>query len=438
MELSRTSLKNNPIEWKWVIAAVAISSLLPEYLAPAMTLIAFCVMKHEFGKIGRKLKYGTTCKILLFYTAYMAIGVFYSGTKIYSFFIVLLWIGMMLGQVIVSNLALTKQKLDSALEAVSVSGGVVGFIGILEMAFSGKPFTFPNPFWSFLDKIALDILPVQINTRFITERANSTFENPNVFASFMVIIFPLAIYSFFNEKNKKRKWILLISIVLILGGIVTTYSRGAYIAILISAVILFFLGKKQTAFISIIGALMLVTVPDKFFDRISSLGPGDTASMIRIDIWKSCYKIIKENFFFGIGPGVQNVWNILLSRFNIDQPHAHNIFIELFVEGGIFGVLIFCVFLFFFFKDMVLLLKNCKESKVYGIVFISSMVGFLSFGMTDFLLMTPKEVQYFMFLLGFAEAAKRIYLKTIGYCPVIDDDKLKKANAKMAKATVSK
>jgi hypothetical protein len=48
-----------------------------------------------------------------------------------------------------------------------------------------------------------------------------------------------------------------------------------------------------------------------------------------------------------------------------------------------------------------------------GVAYLASLAGFLVFSVFEFSLQTPKELQYFMLLLGLIEASKRLCQKSM-------------------------
>jgi O-antigen ligase len=89
----------------------------------------------------------------------------------------------------------------------------------------------------------------------------------------------------------------------------------------------------------------------------------------RLEIWKSSLKIIKQNFFFGLGPQTD--------RHKLDIS-ASNILIYLFLCGGFLTVLIFFIYKFYL---TVILFKFFKKNNIFEIgndkfIFFSILIFF--------------------------------------------------------------
>ncbi len=336
---------------------------------------------------------------------------------------------MFLGFVFIFNIINSRDRLKKALFAITLSGGIAGAIGVGQIflfhygAYIYKPLkTELNPFWHILDVILAKfieyrILPhrfVEMLPRLmpidINDRANSTFSNPVFFACFMVMVLPFAIYCLFFLEDRLKKWISLACVILILGGVASSYSRGPYFAAAVVIFIAVFMGRKQAYKILAVIPLLLILMPSGVYKRLLTLlGENDISINTRSDVWQACTEIIHKKWLFGLGPGVGNVREILSEQYAINQPHAHNIFLQLFLEGGIVGLALFTGFVVWLIVELVKFCLDSKEGRPLGVSLIACIFGLLTCGITDYVFYGPKILQYFMMITGIAFAAKNIY-----------------------------
>lgn len=97
--------------------------------------------------------------------------------------------------------------------------------------------------------------------------------------------------------------------------------------------------------------------------RLSTIGGGDTSTSQRFTAWKRSLQLLRENPLLGVGLGN---WKVVvlkienqISKDYIYQYKAHNDFLEIPAETGIFGGLLFLsIFLLLFGKFLVLHLKG--------------------------------------------------------------------------------
>lgn len=125
------------------------------------------------------------------------------------------------------------------------------------------------------------------------------------------------------------------------------------------------------------------------------------------------FKGFHGNPLFGVGAGTENVTNLLQNRFGINQPHAHSLYFELLVEGGLISILFFVAVLSLLVYDLFYLLRSGRKWRRMGVAYLASLAGFLVFSVFEFSLQTPKELQYFMLFLGLVEASKRLCQKSM-------------------------
>jgi len=89
----------------------------------------------------------------------------------------------------------------------------------------------------------------------------------------------------------------------------------------------------------------LTLVPESF--SLESIGNIDP---IRWGMWNYSYDLIKDNFFFGVGPGNFQIFvPAELKGTSLDQPYAHQVIFDFMVGFGLVGcILILSSFLFLF------------------------------------------------------------------------------------------
>lgn len=146
-----------------------------------------------------------------------------------------------------------------------------------------------------------------------------------------------------------------------MAGLLPTYSRGAYLAVIVMLVVLMFLGKKQAVGIAALFAGILLILPQSVYQRLFAILQLDVSTVTRLAIWGGCLKVFTEIPLFGVGAGTENVTNLLQNRFGINQPHAHSLYFELLVEGGLISILFFVAVLSLLVYDLFYLLRSGRK-----------------------------------------------------------------------------
>lgn len=413
-QTSRAScLPSDRIPWRMALITLLCAAFLPEYIAPVFTLSTFLVFKRYFSQTKQKARIGTVGKVFLVYMCYMMISFLWSDTKIFSILVPLLWMGMFLGDIFLSNLIDRRERLRQAMFFLTIGAAAVSVVALLQMLCIKLKIPFPIPFWKDVDHFIFKFLPFSIVTDFVSTRASATFDNPLILAAYLIIILPVSIYSLFELKEKWQRITAGVCVLLIFGGIAATYSRGAYLAVIVMLVVLMFLGKKQAVGIAALFAGILLILPQSVYQRLFAILQLDVSTVTRLAIWGGCLKVFTENPLFGVGAGTENVTNLLQNRFGINQPHAHSLYFELLVEGGLISILFFVAVLSLLVYDLFYLLRSGRKWRRMGVAYLASLAGFLLFSVFEFSLQTPKELQYFMLFLGLVEASKRLCQKSM-------------------------
>lgn len=426
-------MKEKTVKNLWHTAPLTFlgAALLPEYVAPVLMVVCFAlVLKNKINEKS-KLEARSGAVSLAVFFVWMVICSFWSSGIITSLASLGLWLLMFTAFFYFSEVLDSEEKIEKTIYMGSLSAGISGAIGIVQMVlfhygdYIHKGLgTFFNPFWHFLDvgisKLVF-LLPDFIEEKMprtsfnvFPTRACSTFTNPLFFSAIEVMLLPFAAYCFLCAKERKHRIFGFFCLALSIGGIASSYSRGPYLAAVIVFAILLLYGGKKTLKLGAtgIGALALLLIfASGIVKRLFTLfSTKDISVNTRTQIWSAALKIGKEHPVFGYGTGFDNVRQLLHNDYNIMQPHAHNIFLEIWLENGIFGVLIFAALLLVFALNILKLFKKGKEQRYYAVTLFASMAGFVLCGMTDCLFYGLKPLQYFMMVFGISQAVFRLFL----------------------------
>ncbi|WP_341501645.1 Wzy polymerase domain-containing protein [Gallaecimonas sp. GXIMD4217] len=209
-------------------------------------------------------------------------------------------------------------------------------------------------------------LPIGIPSGF-KFRPSGIFQQPNVFASFIVTAMAAAIYLLAKHKVPEHSlhkllWLAPLYAVLAFGGFCTyiVMSRTGVLALIGSLLLLLAMHKKFSSSLAAgIGLLIAGEVAGALFTE--GLGGGfrgteaATSSSWRIENWTVSWHIFKDHWLFGAGLGsfelVFSEYRAelyattgLMSLHNVDHPHNELLFWA--AEGGllpVLGILVFSV-----------------------------------------------------------------------------------------------
>lgn len=283
------------------------------------------------------------------------------------------------GYFLLVNLMRTEIWIKRCVAALVSSAGIVAAIGVCE-------YFFGTPSNKWLDTTLFTDIRV---------RVVSVFENPNVLATFLVMIFPFVLSYIVFSKTTSEKLLSLILCVIFVMATVFTWSRGAWIAMVASALIFFTIYTQKT--LRIFGALILaipaipILLPDIIIDRaLSILNFSDSSISYRLYTWIGSVRAIKDHWIGGIGFGSEAFRRIYPEYAYSGMEaaeHSHSLFLQILLGLGIGGILTFGVLLFLYFQKCSEYIKNPenKQSKFYTAAAVSSIIGALIIGIFDYI-----------------------------------------------------
>lgn len=399
-----------------LLITLGFSMLTPEYIAPFFVFGLYIYFIIHFKRTGRNAKLGDMGKIFFSYTGYMLLSSVWSKTHLASVLIALLWMGCFLTYILIGNTVNTKEKLKNAITAINVSAGIIGLIAIIEIVtynlskYYGWNHALANPlFYEFNTKV-FQLLPVKIINDPYSSRASATFDNPLILATYLIISTPFCAFGTVFFKHSRNRRISRICLLFALGGVVCTFSRGAYIAVGISIIVMLISNKRIFRKLLPFVLVMAIAVPLGLSLRyINSNGDFLASTNHRIDIWKYSIDMFIHHPVFGLGCGTDNIHTLMRDTYGLDRAHTHNLFLQVIVEGGIVGAAFVGVFIWKVVQVLTRLFRE-KEGRYrpYAVLYTSCLLGFITISMFEFTLQSAKEMMMFFTLLGLIEATYRM------------------------------
>ncbi|MDI6782623.1 MAG: O-antigen ligase family protein, partial [bacterium] len=249
-----------------------------------------------------------------------------------------------------------------------------------------------------------------------THRIIGTFGNPNIYALFLAMIFPISTFYFLNDTNIKPKLLFLLSTAIILTALGFTYSRGGILCAIGGILPLAILLRNKfniKKFLWILGLVLLTAILilvctqfpkselksaklETFSARLAM--PTSTVSE-RLHYWSIAKQMITDHPILGTGIGS---FGIRYGRYKPvgigETKYAHNLFLQIWVEQGILGLLSFLGLL------IVLIYLGIKQfqrvNSGFSIAIFGGLLAFIVDGFFGFGYYTPELYYLFCFLLG--------------------------------------
>jgi len=327
------------------------------------------------------------------------------------------------------NMVKTRSQLFALLTVFVISGTLVALYGIFQHYFG---IDVAHQAWLDEEMFAT-----------IGTRVFSTLENPNVLGTYLLLVIPIAVAlmwsagkdKFFRPRNdlpqSRGAAILQTSLTKTLfAGIVGimfitlifTYSRGCWIAIMVSAAVFVTFVKGKLWGFAILAIpfipIILSFIPETIIERITSIGNlEDTSSNYRLNIWLASITMIQDWWVSGVGLGIDSFMQVypFYAFATVFTSHSHNLYLQILIELGIVGFFVFALVVIFAFKSAAhaRAIASAVESKnsplsVMSVAISAAIVGFLIQGLFDHALYNYRVFLMFWMVVGFASICKFI------------------------------
>jgi putative inorganic carbon (hco3(-)) transporter len=255
-------------------------------------------------------------------------------------------------------------------------------------------------------------------------RVYSTLKNPNLLAAYLIPIFPLAVASALTFKTRVMKLLALSTAVVSPICIFFTYSRGAYLGIVASIVVFVlagvYLGRTQIqanpklkwGLISSAGAVVLglglkIATSSALQARLGSITATreHSSNSFRMNVWTGVLNMAQDSLWTGIGIG-NTAFRKMYSLYMIsgfEALGAYNILLEVLVEMGIIGAVVFLgLWLYSLVTSYQTFTSPNSTTKTQWLTLAASsgLVGTWVMGMVDTVYYRPSVQILFWFLLA--------------------------------------
>ncbi|MCQ2433185.1 MAG: O-antigen ligase family protein [Clostridia bacterium] len=387
-----------------ILALFALPFLPTKALIGLMMYLLLCFfLKYFRGK--RTIHFGwlDLC-VLLFMIVMLVAGVF-SASPADSLFPVMVFLCFMCGYFLIVNLIRTSEWVERAAFAVVSSSTLVSLYGIYQNFFGGAATT-----WQDTDMFSE-----------ITGRVVSTFENPNVLAEYLIMCIPAAVAGFFCSKRASERLLYLFLCGISGACLIFTWSRGAWLGFMIAMLLFLLIYSKKTMVVMLFGMLAVpfapFVLPASIMNRFLSIGNlADSSTSDRVHIWEGVAGLLKDHFLAGIGVGV-GVFQKIYPRYTLagieTAPHSHNLFLQILVETGIFGLILFFIFLVVYAKQFFTLSVRPlpEKRRILMAALFCGTLAVLAQGMTDYIWYDYRVLLVFWLMIGLTVAVGRTALE---------------------------
>ena len=241
-------------------------------------------------------------------------------------------------------------------------------------------------------------------------RVYSVFGSPNIMGSYMAFIAPTAFGFALYEKHRGKRWFYILASVFTVMSLVFSFTRGAWFAFFIGALIFTWLiDKRLTVVALIVGAAAVFFIPPihaRIAQFLSTVYWAKTMASGRIARWTNAYDQMRNNPFFGAGLG--RYGGAVASRF-FGVIYVDNYYAKTLAETGLLGLISYVGLLFVYLRAVYKAAKPYFKTPL-GYVFIgvfSSLIVLVAHNFVENIF----EVPSMNYLFWFAGSMVLIYTK---------------------------
>jgi putative inorganic carbon (hco3(-)) transporter len=261
-------------------------------------------------------------------------------------------------------------------------------------------------------------------------RISGPIGDPNFFAQIMLIIVPLAFSRFLSEKSPILKMLALWGFVASLMTVVFTFSRGAFVALLLMSVLMFYFHppKLRELLLSLFVIVLAIPyIPAGYMERVLTLddlvgGSATTQTDVsfrgRSSEYTAAWMMFADHPLVGVGiENYESYYQRYSRQIGLDSRSearsAHSLYLETAAELGLAGLAVLAVTLFVVFRSIV---RSWRVLHRAGEHNYSDMVVSIGIGFAGYLFAAAfvhdAYPRYFWLMVGLglaaAEAAKHI------------------------------
>jgi putative inorganic carbon (hco3(-)) transporter len=306
-----------------------------------MIIAALTIVMFFVGKENKKLPINGISILLILFVVWQTITTFASPNpegswvelvRVYKIQLVILLTLIMIQ---------TKERIILLVTVIAISIGFFGIKGGVFAIGTGLSFRIWGPPGTFI-------------------------EGNNELGLALLVVVPLFHFMRGYYQNIWVKRFLLVSMVLIAASIISTYSRGAFLAGIAMTFFLWWKTKNKLATglsVLLFSAVVYVALPSAWFERMDTVETydEDASAMGRLTAWELGIDVANNSVTGGGFAGAYTVQNYIKYIGIVSGIDAHSIYFEVLGEQGYIGLIIFLSMYFLGWRQGKWIIKATKN-----------------------------------------------------------------------------
>ena len=292
------------------------------------------------------------------------------------------------------NLLKESSQRVSCINCLIFSSTMISIFGILERIFGSQLYE-----WTELKTL-----------NYYVNHITSFFESSTTLSIYLVVMIPLIIGQLLNSKFGIKFVLLLFSLIVNITCLIFTKEIISGLVLLVIVLLMFALINKKFFILYLLSIPPIAVLIAFFKDPLSKLIEVERNAFIeRFTINHSIVSFFQKYNVIGIGGGnaFSRVYPLFAENGNYAITSLCNTYFQVFLEYGIFGIILVVAILFIFAQmAMYCYVKSntTKENKMFSLSIFIAMLGLVLLGFTSYIFIDIRVFLMFFLLLGLCTA----------------------------------
>lgn len=249
-------------------------------------------------------------------------------------------------------------------------------------------------------------------------RIFSTMQNPNNYAEVLVLTIPFFVAVIFNADTVIKKTFFALLAFPPLIALLATGSRSSWIGMAVAVFVFVFLKERRLIPVMIILGILCIPVvkvaaPSIYMRAMTLFNASNDSSIgYRGLIYETVEPMLKDYWITGIGlgsgtPGEPFMRVIQRYYLNSDEmfaypPHTHNLFLQVWLEVGLLGIVTFIWFIIRMVKNCMISIFSKEDKQINHILMagVAGVLGNLVIGLAEYNWFYPRTMLFFWINIG--------------------------------------
>jgi putative inorganic carbon (HCO3(-)) transporter len=397
---------------------------LPFTIGASISMLLIIPLIYNLVFRGHKLNFSTNFILLFGFLLVQLLGTLFSvDVKVARDNLISFISEGLILYFLIINTVRTPKTMRWAIWTLLIAGAFLGGLSYYQQITG----TFDNTYWGFAQAAGAAFGTGVENLQGVIEqsRLGGPLGEKNYYAQIMLVLIPLGLFLLQGERWKLLRLLAGIFTMVIFIGIVLTFSRGVAVAFVLMLLVMLIMRyiKLQQIVIVLGGVFLLFQLFPQYSTRLSSLqalltitqadsagvSGTDISTQGRIGEMSAAWLVFLDHPVIGVGPGMYKFYyteyiDRVGLQTHIGPREAHDIFLGIAADHGIFGLLLFLSILAVSLINLEKVRRQTRKTHPdisnMAIGFFLAIIAYLATG----IFLSLAYERYFWLILGLADA----------------------------------